>query len=101
MDGELKITVSGVPKCGAVALKNDLRNFTDNLLFKHEDTGKNMLMYNDVQDTFFITDYQGNKEKIIQRTGACIVPATYELNKSIEYADFLDENSEARSIYKE
>ena len=101
MDGDIKITVSGVPKCGAVALNNDLKNFTDNLLFKHEDTGKNMLMYNDLQPEFEITDYQGNKDFINQRTGACIIPATYELNKSIEYADFLDENSEERSIYKE
>ena len=101
MDGEVKITVSGVPKKGAVAVKNDLRNFTDNLLFKFEDTGKNMLMYNDTQEDFEITDYQGNIDLISQRTGACIVPATYELNKSIEYADFLDENSEERAIYKE
>ena len=101
MDGDVKITVSGVPKCGAVALDNDLNNFTDNLLFKFEDTGKNMLMYNDLQDIFTITDYQGNTEAIKQTTGACIVPATYELNKSYEYANFLDENSEERSIYKE
>lgn len=101
MDGDVKITVSGVPKCGAVAVKNDLKNFTDNLLFKHEDTGKNMLMYNDFQEDFEIEDYQGNVEKISQKTGACVVPATYELNKSIEYADFLDENSEQRSTYKE
>ena len=101
MDGDVKITVSGVPKCGAVALKNDINNFTDNLLFKFEDTGKNMLMYNDFQDTFIITDYQGNIDTIKQTTGACIVPATYELNKSIEYANFLDDNSEERSLYKE
>ena len=60
-----------------------------------------MLMYNDMQPDFIITDYLGNTEKISQRSGACIVPATYELNKSIEYADFLGENSEERSIYKE
>lgn len=88
-------------KSGAVALKGDLNNFTDNLLFKHEDTGKNMIMYNDAQEDFKIIDYQGNIDKIIQHKGACIVPATYELNKSIEYADFLDENSEERSIYIE
>lgn len=101
MDGDVKITVSGVPKSGAKALKNDLNNFTDNLLFKYEDTGKNMLMYNDTQDDIIIKDFQGNIDKIIQRSGVAIVPATYELNKSIEYADFLDENSEARAIYKE
>ena len=101
MDGEVKITVSGVPKSGAAALKGDLHNFTDNLLFKYEDTGKNMLMYNDEQPVFSVTDPEGNTEIIKQKSGACIVPATYELNKSIEYADFLDDNSEPRSIYKE
>ena len=101
MDGDVKITVSGVPKCGAVALKDNLENFTDNLLFEFKDTGKNMLMYNDIQPDFTIVDYLGNSDNIKQRTGACIVPATYELNKSFEYANFLDDNSEERAIYKE
>ena len=60
-----------------------------------------MIMYNDAQEDFKIKDYQGHIDKIVQRKGACIVPATYELNKSIEYADFLDENSEERSIFIE
>ncbi len=88
-------------KSGAVALKNNINNFKDNLLFKFEDTGKNMLIYNDEQPVFEIIDYQGNKEIINQKTGACIVPATYELNKSFEYSSFLDDISEARAIYKE
>ena len=53
------------------------------------------------QEDFIIKDYQGHIDKIVQHKGACIVPATYELNKSIEYADFLDENSEERSIFIE
>lgn len=101
MENEVKITVAGVPKIGAKALKNDLRNFKDNLIFKSEDTGKNMLMYNDFQEDFEITDYLGEKDFIHQKTSASIIPATYELNKSYEYAEFLDDNSEARAIFKE
>ena len=101
MDDVVKITVSGVPKKGAKALKNDLKNFNDNLLFKFEDTGKNMVIYNDLQDDFEIVDFQGNKEIIHQKTSSVIVPATYELNKSNEYAEFLNDNSEARAKYIE
>ena len=100
-DDKIKITVSGVPKKGAIALKNDLKNFKDNLIFRFEDTGKNMLIYNDNQYDFEIIDYQGNIDFIKQPSGACIVPATYELNKSDEYASFLNDESEARAIFKE
>ena len=86
---------------GAASLKNDLRNFTDGLIFPFEETGKNMLIYNDMQESFILEDYQGNKEEIRQKTGACIVPATYELGKSIDYTNFISEESSSRSIYKE
>jgi len=98
---KIKITVSGVPKQGAIALKNDISNFKDNLIFKSEDTGKKMLMYNDFQEDIFVTDYQGNEDLIHEPSGVAIVPATYELNKSYEYTEFLNDNSEARAIYKE
>jgi len=101
MDGEIKITVSGVPKRGAIALKNDISNFKDNLIFKSEDTGKKILMYNDFQEDIYVTDYQGNEDLIHEPSGVAIVPATYELNKSYEYTEFLNDNSEARAIYKE
>ena len=39
-DGDLKITVAGVPKKGAACLKNDLRNFHDGFVFNGEETGK-------------------------------------------------------------
>ena len=60
-----------------------------------------MLIYNDFQEDLEIIDFQGHSEKIHQTTGACIVPATYELGKSIEYVNFICEESSARSIYKE
>lgn len=39
-NGDLKITVAGVPKKGAACLKNDLRNFRDGFIFSGEETGK-------------------------------------------------------------
>ena len=39
-DGKLKITVAGVPKAGAEALKDDLRNLRDGFVFPGSLTGK-------------------------------------------------------------
>ena len=40
MDGNIKITVAGVPKRGAACLKDDLSNFQDGFIFPGEQTGK-------------------------------------------------------------
>lgn len=60
-----------------------------------------MLIYNDNQEPFTIEDCQGNIALINQKSGACIVPATYELGKSLDYINFISEESSARAIYKE
>lgn len=96
----IKITVSGVPKKGAFAIK-DLSEFKDNLIFKYEDTGKNLLVYIDNQDNFLVKDYLNNEYLCTDKTGCCILPNTYELSKSLEYANLLTENSSKRAIYKE
>ena len=98
---ELHITVSGVPKKGVSALKGDLNNFRDNLLFTYEDTGKNMLFYCDHQEPTEIKDYLGNKTIVDDVSGCCIVPTTYELSKALEYTHLLSDNSSKRAIYKE
>lgn len=88
-------------KIGAIALNGDLSNFRDDLVFKYEDTGKNILQYNDNQDTIDVIDYKGESYRIEEKTGACLIPTTYVLKKSLEYSNFIDENSSTRSIYKE
>lgn len=98
---EIHITVSGVPKTGAKALKGDLNNFKDDLVFKHEDTGKNLLIYNDCQSYNVVTDYLGNSEERDDLTGACIVPTTYVLKKSLDYTLALEQMSSKRAKYKE
>ena len=102
-DGKVKvieITVSGVPKKGAKALKK-LEDFKDDFIFKFEDTGKNLLIYNDEMEEFELIDYQGNKEVLKNRYGCVLVPTTYELGKSEEYADLISDESSKRSIFKE
>ena len=44
-DGKLHITVAGVPKVGAVALKDDISNFTSGMIFPGTVTGKKTHTY--------------------------------------------------------
>lgn len=49
-DGELHITVAGVPKKGAKCLKDDINNFTKGMIFSGTQTGKllHTYYYNDI-----------------------------------------------------
>lgn len=85
---------------GACGLKK-LEDFTDDFVFKFEDTGKLMLMYNDNQEEFILEDCQGNKEKITDKYGCTLVPTTYVLGKSQEYFDLLTDESSTRARFLE
>ena len=97
---KIKITVAGVPKSGSKALK-DLNDFKDNFIFDYKYTNKMSLFYNDEQSPFNLIDYQGNSYLVTDKTGCCLVPTTYTLGKSLEYAHLLTEESSKRAIYKE
>lgn len=58
-DGELHITVAGVPKKGAVSLKDDINNFRPGFIFPGEDTGKLTHSYNIVPEIYI--DEDGNE----------------------------------------
>lgn len=96
----LKLQCQEYQKDGAKALKT-LDDFTDDLIFKYEDTGKNTLLYNDAQSEIFVTDYLGNTEKIYEPSGACILPTTYVLKNSVNMMLLEIPTSAPRSIYKE
>ena len=96
----LEITVAGVPKIGAKALKS-LQDFKDDFVFDFKDTNKNLLMYNDEQLNFNLKDYEGNILNVKDKYGACLVPTTYVLGKSEEYASLLTDESSKRAIFKE
>lgn len=88
----LEITVSGVPKCGAKALKS-IEDFKDDLVFDHDVTGKNLVIYVDNVPEFLCSDYLGNEDLVTDKSGCCIIPTTYVLGKSYEYATLIDSSS--------
>lgn len=96
----LEITVAGVPKSGALGLKS-LEDFKDDFVFDFKYTNKNLLMYCENQEQCNIIDYQGNEYKVTDKSGCCLVPTTYVLGKSLEYADLISDNSSKRAIFKE
>lgn len=98
-DGEIEITVSGVPKSGAKCL-NSLEEFRDDLVFDYKYTNKNTLMYNDNQAPFDLVDYNGVKYTVTDKSGVCLLPTTYKLGKALEYAILLTDNSSARAKFK-
>lgn len=100
IDDKIKITVAGVPKNGAKAIK-DLNEFRDDLIFEHSVTNKNLLIYVENQQDFNLVDYLGNEYCVKDKTGCCIVPTTYVLGKSEEYSSLLTDSSSKRAVYKE
>lgn len=87
-------------KSGAKALKS-LKDFNDDFVFKHEDTNKNLLIYNDEMEQFELEDYQGNKEILNNKYGCVLVPTTYVLGKSLEYSQLISDESSERAIFDE
>ena len=100
IDGKIGITVAGVPKKGAKQLKK-LEDFKDDLVFEFENTNKNLLFYCEDMKEVVIKDYLGNEYKVNDKSGCCLLPNTYKLGKSLEYAELISEKSSKRSIYKE
>lgn len=77
-----------------------LEDFTDDLVFDYDTTNKHIIYYLDYQDDIEITDYQGNTELIEQCSGNCLLPTTYVLGKSDEYADLIEESTK-RAKFRE
>ena len=78
-----------------------MHEFKDDLVFTHEDTGKNLLMYCDNQQPCMLTDENGIECEITDKSGCCILPTTYVLGKAEEYAELISDESSARAIYQE
>lgn len=100
IDGQIEITVSGVPKSGNKCLKR-IEDFRDDLVFDYKYTNKQTIMYNDHQSPVDIMDYLGVKYKVDDKSGCCLLPTTYELGKSLDYANLLTDNSTKRAKFKE
>ena len=99
VDGEIHVTVSGVPKEGGAKCLTDLKQFKDNLVFDFKHTNKLTLAYNDSQIPATITDYLGNTYEVKDKSGICMLPTTYRLGKAEDYADLINQSTE-RSKFK-
>lgn len=100
IEGKIGITVAGVPKSGAKALKT-LDDFRDDFVFDYKDTGKQLIVYSENQEPFELTDYLGNKYIVYDKAGCCLIPTTYVLGKALDYCDLLSDNSSKRAVYQE
>ena len=100
IDGQIEITVSGVPKSGNRCLKR-IEDFRDDLVFDYKYTNKQTIMYNDNQSPVDIVDYLGVKYTVDDKSGCCLLPTTYKLGKSLDYANLLTDNSTKRAKFKE
>ena len=100
IDGKIHITVAGVPKSGASALKS-LDDFRDDFVFNYKDTNKNLVMYTEEQSPVEVIDYLGLKYLITDRSGCCILPNTYKLSKSLDYSNLISDESSKRARFKE
>lgn len=79
--GELKLTVSGVPKkTGALCLKDDIENFKQGFNFRGEDTGKLTHLYQYVDEPY------RNEYGDLIADSVNLVPCDYLLDESIEHA---------------
>lgn len=88
LNGDVKITVAGVPKKGFQCLKDDLRNFKAGFIFDGETTGKKQHTYFYEED--ITIDENGNE----RGDSIDLSPASYELD-SVRHVDweriFVDE----------
>ena len=86
-NGELHITVSGVnKKSGVNALKNDINNFSNNLLFNYDDCGKLVMTYlNDMSSITLQDGYTSN-----YKYGINARPTTYKMSLTDDYIDLID-----------
>ena len=100
IDDKIHITVAGVPKAGAKALKS-LDDFRDDFIFSYKDTNKNLVMYTEEQSPVEVEDYLGLKYLVTDKSGCCILPNTYKLSKSLDYANLISDDSSARARFKE
>ena len=96
-DGQIHITVAGVPKkTGAACLNDDLTNFTQNFIFKGTDTGKK-------QHVYFASEIYIDEDGNETADSIDLLPGDYKLDCTQKYEhaeELFDEEIEVQ-IYDE
>lgn len=95
-DNKLHLTVSGVKKTSVTDLKDDIRNFKNNMVFGYKQTNeyekgeheneKLTHYYNDNQEPFDFVDIDGNTFHCTDSFGVILQPTVYTLG----YTDLLE-----------
>ena len=89
---DIKVTVSGVNnKTGYKALNNDIRNFSDGLIFDYSTAGKLTSIYNDDQPEVTFLDKDGIPFINKQRHGVVLMPQEYNMSISAEFDAYIEE----------
>ena len=94
-DGQIHITVAGVPKkTGAACLKDDLNNFTKGFIFDGKTTGK-------LQHNYFSSDIYIDKEGNETADSIDLTPANYKLDPTDKFEwSLFDDEIEMEGIYE-
>ena len=94
-DGQIHITVAGVPKkTGALCLHDDLNNFTKGFIFDGKTTGK-------LQHNYFSSDIYIDKEGNETADSIDLTPANYKLDPTDKFEwSLFDDEIEMEGIYE-
>ena len=88
--GNIEITLSGVKKSGASALKS-LHDFKKGFTFDYDHSGKKILTYNDDQEMITVTDAGGREDRIDYKYGINLMPTEYTIGMSDDYMSFIND----------
>lgn len=103
-DGELAITVAGLPKkAGKAYLEkqaDSFKAFNDELTLAPSETGKLTHTYIDNQITFPVTDYLGNTEQVTCLSATHLESAGFTLSMSRKFKEFLSQFSKGYLLVK-
>ena len=89
-NGELHLTVSGVPKQAVDALEDNINNFRNDFTFDYEHARKNTHYYLK-QEPFTFIDIDGNEYTCKDTFGIVLQPTTYKLGLTDEYLNVINE----------
>lgn len=96
----LHITVSGVSKDGATALKDDISNFKKGFKWGYHDSGKLTHVYLNDQKPVKFLDKDGKIQYSDQKHGVVLQPTTYTLGLTSEYESLIKEAMKGVMLYE-
>lgn len=91
-DGKLKQTVAGVRKAGVSALKDDLRNFNEDLIYDYDASQKSIMTYTEKQTDGIVWN-EGKYDEYTShnRYANNLMPTTYGFGRAInDYLKLVD-----------